>query len=189
MERTLKAEVMKRKVYRRFSLFPWPTSTWAEKTRAPMKFRKLSVYGQKVFARRQLCVLFGNLRARQLGALFRTKKHTSLSSQQENFLRACEARVGTALLRTNCFASFSHIRSFLRQGKIFLNDRKLVSSGYLCQPGDVLRFPPELLQTKWKATAFLGRPPLHLEIDYALGVAIVLGQPHCIELPSPLYVS
>ena len=199
-----KQSCMKRKLYRRLSLHPWPTHAWADKSGSVGKPKKvaghfsgsssepaqttsqsarLSAYGRSLRTRRQLCILYGGLRARTYRQL-ESQASKAESLQVERLFLSLEKRLATCLLRTNCFASFQHVRSLLRQGKIFMNGKKIYSPGYICQPGDILSFPTTGLSERLRKTNFLGRPGLHLEIDYALGQAIVLPEPACVELPA-----
>lgn len=199
---------MKRKLYRRLFLTPWPTYAWVDgpqslhgpsgpkgqMTKKPsrsftgQKPLRMSAYGRALRTRRQLCMLYGNLRARTY-RLLEGRAYKAESLQVEMLFRSFEKRLASCLLRTNCFASFEHIRAFLRQGHIRVNNRVIHSSGYMCQPGDVLSFPVHQLPERQKKGCFLGRPPLHLEIDYSLGQAIVLFDPSCAELPAHILAS
>ena len=195
---------MKRKLYRRLFLNPWPTYAWADISKLsgadrvskplskksqplkkPSRPSRMSAYGRALRTRRQLCMLYGNLRARTYRFL-EQRAYKSESLQVERLFMALEKRLATCLLRTNCFASFEHIRALLRQGKIQVNNHKIYTPGYMCQPGDILSFPVHNLAEKQERGSFLGRPALHLEIDYSLGKAILLPEPSCIELPSHL---
>lgn len=180
---------MKRKLYRRLGLYPWATNGWAESARHPetemTQKKKLTSFGRKLRMRRQLSVLYGNLRASVYRSLeFQAQSFSSLKRSHLFYL--FERRLGTCLLRTNCFASFDHIRSILREKKISVNGKIQRMPGYLCLPGDIIRFPVNNLSSRQEAQTLLGRPSLHLEVDYALGCAIVLLPSNCIELPTPL---
>ena len=180
---------MKRKLYRRLGLYPWATHTWAEIARRPEKeignSRKLTSFGRRLRIRRQLSVLYGNLRASTFAAM-EARVQTSTSLRRSHLFHLFEARLGTCLLRTNCFAGFDHIRSVLREKKVTVNDQPQKKVGYLCRPGDIIRFSINSLQLRQQKKTLLGRPPLHMEIDYDLGCAIMLPQSYCIELSTSL---
>ena len=155
--------------------------------RGSKSVQRLSRFGRALRAQRQLAVLYGNLRATTLKHIrARALKESALHTT--HLFHLLEQRLGSCLLRTNCFGSFAHVLSSLREGRVCVNDIPVLSPGYRCQPGDILRFPIDNLHKRQQQHSLLGRSPLHLEIDYALGCAIVLYQPQCIELPTTLLI-
>ena len=211
-----KKNFMKRKVYRYLGLSPWPTHSWvyrptgkqeneqityhsknnptqaqtpsdAKASNGLKALKRLSRFGRTLRAQRQLAVLYGNLRAASFKQI-QAKAYKETSLHTTHLFHLLEQRLGSCLLRTNCFGSFAHVLAILREGRIRVNSIPVMSPGYRCQPGDILQFPVHALPEKQHQQSLFARSPLHLEVDYTLGYAIVLYKPQCIELPTTLLI-
>ena len=162
-------------------------STGAKAPNGLRALKRLSRFGRTLRAQRQLAVLYGNLRAASFKQI-QAKAYKETSLYTTHLFHLLEQRLGSCLLRTNCFGSFAHVLAILREGRIRVNNIPVMSPGYICQPGDILQFPVHALLEKQHQQSLFGRSPLHLEVDYTLGYAVVLYKPQCIELPTTLLI-
>lgn len=96
-----------------------------------------SQYGKALRESRKISKFYGNLSKKCVEKLFR--QNASLSSKtSENMLCLLESRLDIVLYRAAFFETIKSARQMISGGGIRVNQKKVISHGYIVTPGDIV---------------------------------------------------
>jgi len=180
------------KIIRYLSDNIWPTKKITPKQKLilasliKIKKKKISLFGQKLQAKRALSVLYGNLSFKQYKTI-KEKARALEGKISNNFITLLEKRLDSVVYRMNICSTFQSSKQLILHKKVFVNNRLINIPSYSLEPGDVIAiainntqmFKSISIQSKknFDEKKVCQTKPLHLEINYKTLHAIFLYPP------------
>lgn len=136
---------------------------------------------------------YGNLRKRNFKRIFK-EKGLNDNYLGRSFAYFLESRLDVILYRSNFFTSIYEARQYINHKKILVNGIVETKPGiklYINDVISILNYKNFYVNLKKRLTEkkLLGNYPLYLEVNYKLGLVILIKIPEIKEVPYPFFLS
>lgn len=106
------------------------------------KYRKSSVFKNRMEERKKLSIIYGCLGEKQIQRiLLQAKKHDGRFD--ENLIKILERRLDVALFRICFFPTIFSARQWINHKKVYVNNYSVTLPGYQLKAGDIITIAPE----------------------------------------------
>ena len=104
--------------------------------------KKQSFFKELLMEQKKLSIIYGNLSIKEIkkSVLEAKKKNGNF---EENLIKKLESRLDVVLYRICFFKTICAARQSINHGQVFVNNKKVVFSGYILKPGDLIKINKE----------------------------------------------
>ena len=117
-------------------------SEFYKKNSQPSGGRKQSFFKELLMEQKKLSIIYGNLSIKEIqkSVLEAKKKNGNF---EENLIKKLESRLDVVLYRICFFKTIFAARQSINHGQVFVNNKRVVFSGYILKPGDLIKINKE----------------------------------------------
>src|SRR5947209_3841962 len=117
-------------------------SEFYKKNSQPSGGRKQSFFKELLMEQKKLSIIYGNLSIKEIqkSVLEAKKKNGNF---EENIIKKLESRLDVVLYRICFFKTIFAARQSINHGQVFVNNKRVVFSGYILKPGDLIKINKE----------------------------------------------
>lgn len=158
-----------------------------------LKKRKQSIKRNIYLALLKLRRFYGNLGKKKFTRLFRQKGLHS-NALGRSFAYFLESRLDVILYRANFFSSIFAARQAINHEKIYINGDIVTQPGFKVFINDIITISEicniyKKLKQKLDNNTILTNYPSYLEVNYKLGMILLIKMPTNDEIPFPFFMN